>query len=340
MGFIEKLYKTKENVKPLDYSKVNNWLINNNFDYLKKYDLIYFFGTSVNTPKTEDGVGLDWDMMRNLGYMNYMKMGSQLSEDARVFCPIQRQMALEHALKYESHKTLLEEIVTKEPYVDLAAALDYYFEHYNKDAKRPFVLAGHSQGSASLQALLAKYFLDTEKRVYLKSMIAAYSLGYGVSKGWFNFLPNKEGLLHFVEGEDDYNCLISWNVEGPGEKGHSFLLADPGDETLLINPLNWKKDETYAGIEENKGVLVMVGKLPLPDGYVISNKKEDLCDAQIDLKRGSLICTTQNAYIKFPGHDEIWGGKSLHGFDGNGFYNNIKENLRLRVAHYLKAHQK
>lgn len=331
------IYKDKEGVVPLDYSRVENWVINANADLNTDFDLIFFCGTSVFQQTEENGVGSDPESFRNLGYQNFLICGSQLIENARVFCPVQRQLALEYALKYQSHNGLLIDIATKEPYIDLMAALDYYFENYNKGAKRPFVLAGHSQGAASLQVALAKYFLLTEKKDYLKNMIAAYALGYGVAKSYYDMLPNKEGLIHFAEGEDDYNCLISWNTEGIGNKGVSFLLADEGDETLVINPLNWKRDETYASIDENRGVLAGENKKDGSKRYSVSLLPDVLCDAQIDLKRGSVICSTRTDYVNVPGIGEgLWGGKSLHHLDGSGYYNNMKENLRKRVNNFLK----
>lgn len=336
---VQNILDAKPDVEPLDYSKVNNWLINANADTNKPYDLIFFCGTSIFKSDTDDGVGHADSFMRELGYQNYLICGSQLSENARVFCPIQRQMALDYALGAQSHKDLMIDIATKEPYVDLEAALDYYFENYNPGAERPFVLGGHSQGAASLQVALCKYFLTTDKKDYLKNMIAAYAMGYGVSKLYFDNLPNKEGRIHFAEGEDDYNCLISWNVEGTGaDKGPSFLLADEECGTLLINPLNWKTDSTYAGIEENLGVLNSKQLDDSKTKYEISILPDDLCDAQIDLKRGSLNCSTRKDYIKLPGvEQEVWGGQSLHQLDGPAYYNNIKTNLRLRVKNFLKA---
>ena len=330
----------KSNVQPLDYSKVENWVINANADLNTDYDLIFFCGTSVWKPEEENGVALMTDEARAMGYANYMSVGSQLSHGARVFCPMQRQISLEYALKMiKTHNDMFGFVGTQEPYVDLEAALDYYFEHYNKGAKRPFVLAGHSQGAGSLQVCLVRYFLTTDKKDYLKNMIAAYSLGYGVTRKFYDAMPNKEGRLHFAEGAGDFNCLISWNVEGPGEKGPSFLLGDDGEEVLVINPLNWKRDETYAGIDENLGVLVKEQRKDGTTRYYKSLLEEDLCDAQIDLKRGSVICSTKpGKYVAIPGLEgEIWGGKSLHLFDGPAFYVNMRRNLKLRVANFLAS---
>ena len=164
-------------------------------------------------------------------------------------------------------------------------------------------------------------------------MIAAYSIGFGVSKDKFESEVNKDGLLHFATGADDFNCLISWNTEGPGEKGPSTLLADEDDETLVINPLNWKRDETYAGIDENQGVLVEKQYDNGITSYEISLLSDDLCDAQIDLERGSVICSTITDYFR----NGLFGGKSLHLYEGKGYYNNMKDNLKLRLDNFLKS---
>lgn len=326
-------------ITPLDYGKVENWIINDNVDTSRPYDLIFFVGTSVLEPTQDNGVAMPDEEARARGFMNYRLCGSELAENARVFCPMQRQLALSYALNYTSHDTIIEDIASKEPFADLTAALDYYFEHYNQGGKRPFVLAGHSQGGASVQAVLEKYFLSTEKRDYLKNMIAAYSIGYGVTQAAFDAWPAKEGLLHFAEGAEDFNCLLSWNTEGPGEKGGSFLIGDAGETVLVINPLNWKRDGTYAGIEENQGVMV---KGTAPDGSYslrFSLLPEDLLDAQLDLQRGSVLCSTTRDYIQLPvaGGGELWGGKSLHTYDGSGYYMNIRNNLRQRLANFLAA---
>lgn len=327
----------QQKVVPLDYSKVENWLINDNADTSRPYDLIFFVGTAVLQPTQATGIAAMDEASRVLGLSNFMMCGSELAENARVFCPMQRQVALSYALKYTSHEAILADIANKEPYADLKAALDYYFEHYNKDGKRPFVLAGHSQGGASVQVVLEKYFLTTDKKDYLHNMIAAYSIGYGVASKDFAAWPNKEGRLHFATGRDDFNCLISWNTEGVGEKGTSFLLADKGDTTLVINPINWKRDTTYAGISENDGVLVKT--VGTSDPGHLSLLPQDLMDAQVDVQRGSVICSTSKDFIKLPVKTtgELWGGKSLHGYDGKGYFNNIKNNLRVRVNHFLAA---
>ncbi len=66
-------------------------------------------------------------------------------------------------------------------YRDVANAFDYYLSHFNKDANgnpRPFILAGHSQGSNLLLLLLEDKFADPSLR---KQLVAAYVIGWSVT---------------------------------------------------------------------------------------------------------------------------------------------------------------
>ena len=57
--------------------------------------------------------------------------------------------------------------------------------------------------------------------------------------------------LKFAEGADDTGVIVSWNTEGPGNKYEESSVVKPG--AIAINPLNWKRDDTYAPASENLG---------------------------------------------------------------------------------------
>jgi len=173
-------------------------------------------------PTKDNGVGDISDSMKTNGIKNYTSMGSQLTEVisgkgnaycANIYVPMYRQIALYYALdNYTKHNDIINEIRTKEPYIDLKAMLDYYFTNCNKNAERPFVLAGHSHGSAALQVVFEDYFIKGGHKSYLKNCVAAYSTGYGVSKKWFDGLDKKlddQTTFHFATGAQDTNCMIS-----------------------------------------------------------------------------------------------------------------------------------
>ena len=201
-------------------------------------------------------------------------------------------------------------------------ALDYYFEHYNKNKGRPFFLAGHSQGSAMLAYVLDEYLKEHPERY--ENMIAAYMLGNAPTKDWLAANPH----IKMAQGADDTGVVVSWNTEGPGNIGQHSLVVPEG--AVCINPLNWRKDETYAGVEENLGSLV-------PDGNGGYKVVEGIADARVNLERGSVICeSADSAVYAMPRESAaFFGPESYHGWDYEFYYINIRENAALRLERFL-----
>ena len=165
------------------------------------------------------------------------------------------------------------------PYDDMIAALDYYFDNYNEG--RPFIIAGHSQGSALLKLALKNYFKDHSD--YYERMVAAYLIGYSVTKDDLETYP----YLKFATGETDTGVIISYNTEGPknAEVNADNVVVLPN--AISINPLNWKRDETYAPASENLGSLTYneeTGELGLGDMKA---------DAQVNVSRGVVITNAE-----------------------------------------------
>ncbi len=121
----------------------------------------------------------------------------------------------------------------REQRTDVYAALDYFFEHLNDG--RPFILAGHSQGSVMLKIALTDYF--KEHTDYLERMVAAYVIGFSITKEDLEINP----ALKFAEGEDDTGVIVSWNLEGPENKNEENAVVI--ENAIAINPLNWKRDD-------------------------------------------------------------------------------------------------
>ena len=204
------------------------------------------------------------------------------------------------------------------PYDDVTAALDYYFENYN-DA-RPFIIAGHSQGAALTKFLLEGCFKEHPDRY--ERMVAAYPIGYAVTKGELEANPH----MKFATGETDTGVIISWNTEGKknGQENVSTLVLLPG--AISINPLNWKLDDTYASANENLGSFM-------------ANEETGECkfadvgaDAQVDTARGVVVTNADCEPVPLP---EFMGPDSRHDNDYSLYYNNIKDNVAKRIAAYL-----
>lgn len=206
--------------------------------------------------------------------------------------------------------------LTGTPYTDISAALDYYFKNYN--GGRPFMIGGHSQGSAMTKLCLMKYF--KEHPDYYKRMIAAYVIGFAVTKEDLQNNPH----LKFATGESDTGVIVSWNTEGPGNANAKNMVWMPG--AISINPLNWKLDDTYADAEENLGSYILnLETLERELVYDID------ADAQVNVARGVVVT---NADCPFNPYTKIFGEASFHNEDYGLFYNNIKDNVAKRVAAY------
>ena len=209
------------------------------------------------------------------------------------------------------------------PTADANAALDYYIKHYNNG--RPFILAGHSQGSNVLINLLAGYMKDNPK-VY-ERMIAAYVIGYSITPDYLAQNPH----LKFAEGPGDTGVIISYNTEAPTIDGTNPVVL-PG--AIAINPITWTRDETPATAEQNLGSIRIN-----PDGTVVKNDAGeivpvlDYADARVDIAKGVVICSSADVVALSPGTTSPKG--VYHTFDYPFYYFDIRANAADRVDYYL-----
>ena len=241
----------------------------------------------------------------------------QVEESCNVFVPWYRQAGMRYAGEVSKKTGNIDAALGGVSYTDIKAALDYFFEKCNNG--RPFIIAGHSQGAAMVKYVLKHYF--TEHPDYYKRMVAAYQIGFSLTKDDLAQYPH----LKFATGESDTGVIVSWNTEGPKnvEENAKNVVVLPG--AMSINPLNWKLDETYAPASENKGSLVLNTET---NEYEI----QDIgVDAQINLARGVIVTTTKAPVTNMP---EFFGPASFHEDDYTFFYNNIKENVAKRIATY------
>lgn len=298
----------------MDYAKADNWLnvpttINKDIDVFFIYPTCY-----MPTEATALAVcDIDNEQMREGAQRMFRIQASVFAESCNIYMPYYRQYSITGLFALGTDG--VNEAMRYSASQDLARALDYYFEHWNQG--RPFIIAGHSQGSALTIMLLEDYFgqhLDLYKR-----MVAAYPIGYGVTPTDLKLYPH----LKFAEGATDTGVIISWNTEGPLNDGHENVVVK--QDELCINPLNWKRDDTYASIDENLGSF--------------DNNTEKLvpamADAQINVKRGVVIVTTEAAAstAAIPAAmSQFFGPQCYHGWDYGLFYVNLQKNIADRIA--------
>ena len=312
-------------MKPIDYSKKENWC--KLPQITKEVDTFYIYATEYILGSMAEGApdyaDLDNEEMVEGAKGEYALHASAFAESTNVFMPYYRQVGLRYAGVIWKRDGIFDAALIGTPYDDIVDALNYYFEHLN--GGRPFIIAGHSQGSALTKKVLKEYFKEHPE--YYGRMVAAYPIGYAVTRDDLAANPH----LKFATGECDTGVIVSWNAEGPGnmEVNADTCILQPG--SISINPLNWKLDGTYAPASENLGSL-----WPNEKGELVI---QDLgADAQVFPDRGVVV--THGPGEAYEGEAAkiatyFFGPDGRHDSDYALYYNNIKDNVAKRVAAYL-----
>lgn len=298
-----------------DYTDENNWLAIP--EVTKEVDTFYIYPTAYVDPTegAPDVCDIDSVILRTGAADVYEQQATAYEAATNVFAPFYRQVNLFRAASATAEERV--ELLQGEPKADLFAALDYYFEQLN--GGRSFILAGHSQGSQMMTYVLSEYIRAHPD--YYERMVAAYALGYSITDKFLAENPH----LKFAEGEDDLGVIISWNTEGEGNADADSFVIEEG--AIAINPLNWKRDETYAGKEACLGARIQNGET---GAYEII---PGAADAQLNLKRGVVVTHTD---VLAPMDEAFgFGPDSYHGGDCSLWYTNIQENAKKRTDAWL-----
>ena len=310
-----------------DYSQKSSWY--QIPDVTKKVDTIYIYATEYIMGSFEEGspdyATLDNAEMLQGVAIEYMAHASVFADSTNVFVPYYRQAGLRYAGEIHKKTGDVNAALSGMPYDDITAALDYYFENCN--GGRPFIIAGHSQGSSMVLLVLSNYFKDHP--AYCKRMVAAYPIGYSVTKEYLAANPH----LKFATGETDTGVIVSWNTEGPKNVAENAVNVVVLPNAISINPLNWKLDETYAPASANLGSLVQNEKTGEPEIGDLG------ADAQLNLARGVVV--TNARVVPLPeGEAEVaaafFGPDGRHDNDYTYYYNNIRDNVAKRIAAYQR----
>ena len=306
-------------IEPIDYSKKANWFklpeITKDVDTFYIYSTVYFGNEGDPEYASLDNA----EMLAGVVVEHAIK-SSVFEESTNVFIPYYRQAGMRFEAETWMETGDIDASLMGSPYVDITAALDYYFQHCN--GGRPFVIAGHSQGAAILRLVLMRYF--KEHPDYYRRMVAAYAIGYSITPEDLEACP----YLKFASGEADTGVVISWHTEGPKnvEANPSIPSVIIRKNGLCINPLTWKRDQTYAPASLNLGSIVI-------DETGATEIRDIDGDAQVCLARGTVVTNAKAVPNEMV---ELAGPQCYHQDDYSIFYNNIKANVAKRVAAYKK----
>lgn len=304
----------------VDYAEEGTWISLPETD--KTVDCFYLYPT-IN-PSSVDGkmnVPIDDQFHMIAGDTVFNYQASVFASSCNLFAPYYRQACLE-ALNLPLEEA---QKAVDFAYADARSA----FLRYLEMSGRPFILAGHSQG-AMMMKMLASEFLKDEK--LSKRFVAGYLFGIDITEEFMADNPH----LKFAEGPEDVGVILTYNSRSPeavSEDFKGFLTVTTLKDSLTINPINWKRDETYAPASENLGtVFIHKNK----DGTYDREDVANFADARIDLKNGLLLVSTvasNDARLIIPG----WPLGVYHVADISLFFKNIEKNVHDRINAYFAA---
>lgn len=306
-----------------DYSQAANWLALPSAP-TKPVDVFFLYPSEYFAVNAGDPLicAIDNPMMMNGAQQKLRLLASALEPCGNIYAPYYQQA---DAIQVLSMPVAQRDVVEGGiPTTDALAAFDYFIEHHNNG--RPFILFGHSQGSNVLINLMAAY-MGAHPGVYNR-MVAAYVPGYSVTPQYLAQNPE----LKFAEGADDTGVIISYNTVAPVVNGPDPVVL-PG--AMVINPITWTRTETLATADQNLGSV----EVSANGSFVFDSQGNPVCvknfaDAQVNLARGELICSTGNVEQLAPLDNGLPLGV-FHNLDIPFYYMNLRANAANRIDRFL-----
>jgi Protein of unknown function (DUF3089) len=313
----------------IDYSQAKYWLNRPSTSQLDKPVDVFYVYPSVYVKSANGPIysTIDNSAMVEGAKVMYQKQATVFDLSANIFAPYYRQADAFTVLSSKIH--VQDSLIGGIPTTDVVNAFKYYIKNLNNG--RPFILAGHSQGSNVLLNLLSDSLMKNTD-VY-RRMIAAYIIGFGVTKNYLQQNPH----LKFATAADDYGVIVSYNTEDD-----TITVPNPvvRPESIAINPLTWTTDETPADASLNLGG-VWFDNTGTQIGYPFYPPQSNPgnANARVNKNRGSLMCSNYDAI-----QDSILVGTHFpmgvyHLFDYSFYYYNLRENAVLRTYTYFRINK-
>jgi len=295
-----------------DYSQHSSWVFHDRiFD--KPVDVFYVYPTIYNGQSPANMDIQNHDLRLSAKHLVDIQ-ASVYSESANIFAPYYRQMSL---AELNPEEDMFQNEYFRIGYEDVSRAFEYYLKHFNNG--RPFILAGHSQGSMTLIVLMREHFKKSDLQ---KHLVAAYFIGYSVTSKDFKGYPWMKPATQAA----DLGVIISYNTQAPGATGSPVLL--PG--AYCINPLNWTTDEIPADKSLNLGAVFFSDT-----SNDIEREVLNYAGACVDKETGALVTTSPEKFDIGPFPQGVY-----HKYDYAFWYRNLQKNVRTRCKNYLDQNSK
>ncbi|HUF28591.1 MAG TPA: DUF3089 domain-containing protein [Gemmatimonadaceae bacterium] len=210
-------------------------------------------------------------------------------------------------------------------YVDVVRAFDTFEARGNRG--RPFILAGHSQGTVLATRLLRERIIGSPAE---ERLVAAYLVG-GPLAG-----RDLGAGLELCEAADDVACVVAFNARGPGYSPHRFEFAgdagpgaDPMAGRACVNPLSWTTDTATAPASLHRGAVFLDAGEPrvLPE-FATAACRDGTLEVRLlgDVPRRRAVDRILLWFM---------GDGNYHSIEYQLFYLNLREDASRRVQRFL-----
>lgn len=234
-----------------------------------------------------------------------------------IYAPHYRQMTLGGFVRWSANSEAALDLA----YRDVSRAFDAFLA---RTGNRPFIIAGHSQGSRLARRLIAERIDGTPLH---RRMIAGYLIGHWMEQPWFDARTD----VRLCTNAAQTGCVVTWSsfAEGRDGSGQRRTLARTSryrpegvrQPYACTNPIDWSAGTAMVPASDHAG-----GWLPAIDGDRHSSLTPQMVSAR---------CADGALYVSPPPQDyldrQIPFG-NFHNVDINLFWMNIRRNAVERVA--------
>ena len=268
-------------------------------------DVFFVHPTTLTSSKNSNSNALidDAEINAKTDYSAILYQASAFNEKCRVFAPRYRQA---HYGNYFTDDTMRARKAFEVAYQDVKNAFETYLKKYNNG--QPIIIAAHSQGTTHAARLLKEYF---EGKTLQNKLICAYIIGMPIEENYFKLIkPCTDSM--------STGCYVTWRTFKKGYEGSEAVQKETF-KVVVTNPHTWSTDTAYARASLNTGAVLINFNKVIPS----------VLDAQV---HKNILWTSKP---KFFGNIFLTQD-NYHVGDINFFYNNLRQNVKIRIGAYSK----
>ncbi len=347
-----------------DYSLAKNWVTLPNAS--QAVDVFFLHPTTYGSP---DPLGSTWTSGWNqslakaysdpaIKFHVTTKASVFAKAGTNLYAPFYQQASGTDALAALLYNTAPQNVAAANAamevaYTDVANAFEYYLKYFNpvdsEGNRRPYILAGHSQGSNQLLWLLERKFSTQEYRRWL---VAAYVVGWSVTSDDFSSYPESLGNLGIcgIPLTRQTGCIITYNTQqSPGDWTQTGV-GLVKKNAYSVNPISWvatgpNDTGPYAPASTNAGAyfyqhqLLTYPPVEFAPDYAGNQTFEIRNYTGAQSINGALVVNAYNLPYPAAYFDLISPYNTLpgwyHHYDYTFFYRNIQQDVIDRIEIYF-----